>query len=173
MLDVHPPHNPTHTWRDFFIHIATICVGLLIAIVLEQAVEWLHHRHQAEQIVETLQRESDANEQVNRQDLEDLRLYTATLTQNINGLAAAPISGGKLHYEWIEPPTRTGWLPLSNAAWMMARDSAAFSQLPAERVHNRWRVEHTLEQVNELGDHSSTPAIISTPCCTVTAMRSS
>ena len=24
MLDVHPPHNPTHTWPDFLIHIATI-----------------------------------------------------------------------------------------------------------------------------------------------------
>ena len=45
MLDVHPPHAPTHTWRDFFIHIATITVGLLIAVGLEQAVEFLHHRH--------------------------------------------------------------------------------------------------------------------------------
>jgi hypothetical protein len=22
MLDVHPPHSPTHTWNDFFIDIA-------------------------------------------------------------------------------------------------------------------------------------------------------
>jgi hypothetical protein len=33
MLDIHPPHEAAHSWRDFFIHIATICVGLLIAIV--------------------------------------------------------------------------------------------------------------------------------------------
>ena len=39
MLDVHPPHHATHGWRDFFIHIATICVGLLIAVGLEQTVE--------------------------------------------------------------------------------------------------------------------------------------
>jgi hypothetical protein len=31
MLDVHPPHESIHTWRSFFIHIATIVVGLLIA----------------------------------------------------------------------------------------------------------------------------------------------
>ena len=37
MLDVHPPHEVTHTWKDFFIHIATIVVGLLIAIGLEQS----------------------------------------------------------------------------------------------------------------------------------------
>ncbi len=34
MLDVHPPHAPTHTWKDFFIHIATIVIGLIIAVGL-------------------------------------------------------------------------------------------------------------------------------------------
>jgi hypothetical protein len=33
MLDVHAPHEAVHTWRDFFIHIATIGLGLLIAVV--------------------------------------------------------------------------------------------------------------------------------------------
>jgi hypothetical protein len=46
MLDVHPPHAAAHSWKDFFVHIATISVGLLIAIGLEQTVEWLHHRQQ-------------------------------------------------------------------------------------------------------------------------------
>jgi hypothetical protein len=38
MLDVHAPHEGIHTWRSFFTHIATISVGLLIAIGLEQSV---------------------------------------------------------------------------------------------------------------------------------------
>jgi hypothetical protein len=46
MLDVHAPHESVHTWKDFFIHIATIVIGLLIAIGLEQTVEFFHHRHQ-------------------------------------------------------------------------------------------------------------------------------
>jgi hypothetical protein len=50
MLDVHPPHAPTHTWKDFFIHIATIVVGLLIAIGLEQTVEHFHERHQLHEL---------------------------------------------------------------------------------------------------------------------------
>jgi hypothetical protein len=54
MLDVHPPHHPTHTWKDFFIHIATIVVGLIIAVGLEQAVEALHHHHQREELREAL-----------------------------------------------------------------------------------------------------------------------
>ncbi len=40
MLDVHAPHDAVRTWKDFFIHIAAIAVGLLIAIGLEQTVEY-------------------------------------------------------------------------------------------------------------------------------------
>jgi len=58
MLDVHVPH-PTHTWRDFFIHIATICVGLLIAVGLEQSVEAVHRHHEATSLREDLHTESD------------------------------------------------------------------------------------------------------------------
>jgi len=58
MLDVHPPHHSTTTWRDFFIHIATICIGLLIAIGLEQSVEALHRHHERVQLRKALDNES-------------------------------------------------------------------------------------------------------------------
>lgn len=48
MLDVHPPHEPIYTWKGFAVHIATIVIGLLIAVGLEQSVEYVHRRHQAE-----------------------------------------------------------------------------------------------------------------------------
>ena len=31
MLDVHPPHQSVDSWTDFFIHIASIVVGLVEA----------------------------------------------------------------------------------------------------------------------------------------------
>jgi hypothetical protein len=46
MLDVHALHQSVRTWKDFFIHVATIVIGLLIAVGLEQTVELFHHRHQ-------------------------------------------------------------------------------------------------------------------------------
>jgi hypothetical protein len=46
MLDVHLPHEPIHGTRDFFLHLFTITIGLLIAIGLEAMVEAVHHRHQ-------------------------------------------------------------------------------------------------------------------------------
>ena len=41
MIDVHPAPHAAHTWKDFLIHIATIVVGLLIALSLEQTIEFL------------------------------------------------------------------------------------------------------------------------------------
>ena len=46
MFDVHAPHQTIHTWKDFLIHIAAITIGLLLAVGLEQTVEYVHHRHQ-------------------------------------------------------------------------------------------------------------------------------
>ncbi len=61
MLDVHPPHAATHTWRDFFIHIATIVIGLLIAIGLEQLVERVHQHYELRETREALARELESN----------------------------------------------------------------------------------------------------------------
>jgi len=56
-LEVHPPHASVHTWKDFLIHIATIVVGLLIAVGLEQSVVYLHKRHQLAEAREGLRAE--------------------------------------------------------------------------------------------------------------------
>jgi hypothetical protein len=60
MLDVHMPHA-THTWKDFWIHLGTITIGLLIAIGLEQGVEKLHHLEQGRQLAADLQQEALLN----------------------------------------------------------------------------------------------------------------
>jgi hypothetical protein len=61
MLDVHAPHESIHTWKDFFIHISTIVVGLLIAIGLEQTVEYFHHRHEVREARDALAAEHEEN----------------------------------------------------------------------------------------------------------------
>jgi hypothetical protein len=71
MLDVHPAHHAASTWRDFFIHIATIVIGLLIAIGLEQTVEYFHHRHLASEAREQLRSEREADEISN-----EVNIYT-------------------------------------------------------------------------------------------------
>jgi hypothetical protein len=72
MLDVHVPHKTEHTWTDFTIHIATITIGLFIAIGLEQTVEYFHHLHQCHQLEEELRDELRAD--LSR-DAEDFRIF--------------------------------------------------------------------------------------------------
>jgi len=45
MLDVEPPETPIHGTRDFFVHLFTITVGLLIALALEGSVGAMEHHH--------------------------------------------------------------------------------------------------------------------------------
>src|ERR1700679_3449926 len=88
MLEVHAPHEAPHTWKSFFIHIATIVIGLFIAVGLEQTVEFFHHRHIREQLEEQMQEvfagdlESDADS-IKQFDL--LRAYLLQLRAAIIG----------------------------------------------------------------------------------------
>src|SRR5580658_3384056 len=61
MLDVHAPHEAIHGWKAFFIHIATIVIGLLIAVGLEQTIEFFHHRHVVAETREALHEEMQNN----------------------------------------------------------------------------------------------------------------
>jgi hypothetical protein len=57
-MEIHPPEHPIFTWKQFFIHMATVCLGLLIALALEQTVEGLHHHEQAGELREALDGET-------------------------------------------------------------------------------------------------------------------
>jgi len=59
MIDVHPPHEDIHTWKNYLIHMSTIVLGLLIAIGLEQSVEALHRVHERQELRESLNRDSE------------------------------------------------------------------------------------------------------------------
>jgi hypothetical protein len=61
MLEVHPPHQTARSWMDFFIHIATIVLGLLIAVGLEQMVERIHEHYELRVAREALEREFQSN----------------------------------------------------------------------------------------------------------------
>ncbi len=83
MLDVHPPHEAAHTWKDFFIHIATIVVGLFIAVGLEQAVERIHLHYELRETREALASELEANRAHLISNERDWLLTTARLKNDL------------------------------------------------------------------------------------------
>jgi hypothetical protein len=55
-LDIHKPHA-ARSWREFFIELGTIVSGILIALALEQGVEWSREHHRASHARENIRAE--------------------------------------------------------------------------------------------------------------------
>jgi hypothetical protein len=131
MLEVHAPHQTIHTWKDFAIHITTIVIGLLIAIGLEQTVEWLHHRHQLRVAREQIFRELEQNRQILQQNLEDAGKIQEELARDMAQLrayqgAASPMNA-KLDYSWSFHRT-------PDAAWQAVRQNGSLDMFPYEEL---------------------------------------
>ena len=135
MLDVHPPHVAAHGWRDFFIHIATITVGLLIALGLEASVEALHHHHQLAETREALAHEREENRARFAADTAYFRREAAELTNNLIVLEAL-----RAH-----PQMRAAELPgvlrwsadharMEDSAWRAAQQAGVTARMPQDEL---------------------------------------
>jgi len=136
MLDVHVPHKTEHTWTDFLIHIATITVGLFIAIGLEQTVEHFHHLHQRYQLEEHLREELRTNLRRDENDFRrfaDIRAYTVELKSAVTARrthasppVAPPAASDPRRHELPSAP--------SIAIWDAAKLDATITLLPSEEI---------------------------------------
>ena len=133
MLDVHPPHTPTHTWKDFFIHIATIVIGLLIAIGLEQTVEYFHHRSELRTAREELHEDLVRNRRGVVKQMEYVHDIQAELKADMVLLLAHRASGkpldDPLHFDWTFLRTRS-------ASWQASKQSGALILIPQQEQTN-------------------------------------
>jgi hypothetical protein len=174
MLDVHPPHESVHSWRDFFIHIATIVIGLLIAIGLEQTVESLHHRHLLHQARENLREEIQENQQLLAMDRKYLESNRHTMLQNIAILRQIKANPKQAHsplqfpWQWSSP---------SAAAWNTARDTGALALMPYEQVQGYSLLYGQQDRVNEQANiyiqnqnHVAVPLVGTNDASTLSAM---
>jgi hypothetical protein len=129
-MEVHPPHHPLHTWRDFFIHLFTITVGLLIALGLEAAAEAVHHRHIVHQAEANLHAELRENRDLLAKDERQLEAARNEFANNLRILSAvrdhAPMQQ--------EPGFRWYWSGTQDAAWNAARDTGALALMPYEKA---------------------------------------
>lgn len=162
MLDVHPPHEPVHGWRDFLLHIATITIGLLIALGLEAAAEWIHHRHLVAEARENLRREIAGNRAALPGNLASLQGDAARMRGNIlvvRQLRDHPHAPhGSLHFDF-------GWTSFSDSAWQTARDTGALAYMPYDELQQLSGLYAQQSYINSLGttlftSQGRAPAII-------------
>ena len=132
MLDVHPPHEPVHGWRDFAVHLLTITVGLLIALGLEAMVEAVHHHELAAQARENIERELDRN-------VAHAKANTAKLQSAVDAIDGVLVAVRERRdhpdaTERIDPRVGASWDNFEDAAWLTARESGALSHMPLDEV---------------------------------------
>jgi hypothetical protein len=141
-MEVHAPHEPIHTWRDFFIHIVTITIGLLIAIALEQTVEWIHHRHIVHVARENIRHEIEGNE-----DLGHLADEAVVMKQNIERIRQLRTNPSALSHSSMS--FNFQWSSFDQAAWLSARDSGALAYMPADEVQRYADLYHQQQIVSD------------------------
>ena len=71
-MDVHPPHEPIRSIKEFLVHILAISIGLLIALGLEASVEWAHHRRLVREARENISQEIGDNQRNLARELDAL-----------------------------------------------------------------------------------------------------
>ena len=145
-MDVHAPHGPLHTWRDFWIHLATITIGLLIAISLEQSVESLHHLHQRHQLENDLRAEGERNIEIVAKDAQVLaatRAWELSLRKNVDAVRA---SGGKAGPAYVPNPVPGQPTVPTDSVWTTAKESMLVALLPRAEaeMYSRLDLQHGL-----------------------------
>ena len=136
MLDVHPPHHAIDTWRDFFIHIATIVVGLLIAVGLGNLVERIHDHYELDETRAALVQEQKANETAWAQDEHDWRITFVELKNNLQVLGylrqhpGTPQTALPGDLRWIQSPFE--W---NHAVWDAAQQKGIVQRMPLDEAN--------------------------------------
>ena len=125
-MEVHPPHEPVHSWRDALIHIGLMTVGLFIALMLEAGVEYLHHKELVQHARENIRAEMEHNHDAALDDLKNIKDQMARSQKAIDTIHAFqknPKGHGSIEYHWnLNNP--------SDTAWRTARDTGALGYMP-------------------------------------------
>jgi hypothetical protein len=147
-LEVHPPHEPIRSWRDFILHLLMITIGLLIALALQAAVESLHHRHMVKEARANLRREIVENQRLYTENLRNLQTELMRLQQNVEQLR--DLRAGKT-LEQFDLQWNFDWNGFVDSAWTSARDSGAIGYMQPEVIEKYSGLYSQQTFVNDAG----------------------
>ena len=142
-MEVHPPHGPIHSIKEFMVHLLAITIGLLIALGLESSVEWVHHRHLARDARENILQEVRANRQMVARQLSVLPAEEKRLDEILSGVDDVQ------HGRPTNPLGDFMWtsILLQDSAWRTASSTGAVAFMSYDEVQ-RYSVLYGVQQLN-------------------------
>ena len=150
MIDIHPPHHAATTGRDFFIHLGTIVLGILIAIGLEQTAEFIHHAHERRQLRDDLRTEAEQKIPLLHQNEVVAAAGIAWYRDILRVGRDVTPSGGLVTFV-LPPRTRTpSLLVINDAVWPAAKSSGSVAVLSRDEIE-RWDEVDYLAQISGKG----------------------
>jgi hypothetical protein len=132
MLDVHPAHHAANSWRDFFVHIATIVLGLIIAVGLEQTIVYFDHQHQRRELIQDVQTEATHNLPILEADVDSGLVVERWDRAALNALRQAKPQNGTVTVVLPPRPDYSVRRSASRAAWTVAHTNGKAALVPEE-----------------------------------------
>jgi hypothetical protein len=149
LIEAHAPHQSALTVKEFFVHIAIVTIGLLLAIGLEQTMEYFLHRHMVKETREELRIERENN--VQRFALQTQEFYrfvpklktNLAIYQYLRQHPAAPAEKWPGKFDWF------GMMPYyADSVWMTAKQSGVMQYMPQNEVRTNGILYKRLESLS-------------------------
>ena len=159
-MEIHPPEKPIHTFKDFLVQLMTITAGILIALSLEGALEWSHHRTLVSEAKENLRHEIlDNKREIDKvlAGIPALKTNEEAALQLIEGLLAHRARGiHKLDFSYgLGLPSAT--------AWSTAQAAGAVVYMPYKDVQKYATIYDLQRQFGSFQDRLSETIVTAGP----------
>ena len=157
MSDIGSVRHVAHHWKDFFVQIAAITIGLLLALALDRIVAHFHERHQLAQARRDLKLEIEQNRRAWEKNVAEVQRIQKELATDINVIQALQSKSsqtGRLDYS-------EGFYATIDGPWQAVRQNGSLSLMPNDELQTyAWFHEilmytmdamHAVEPVMKIG----------------------
>ena len=148
-MDIHPPHGPVSSLKEFGVHIAIVTIGILIALSLEGLMETVRNRELVRETRANFQVELRGDQSHARRELERLRQTSPALQQLVADLPMLE----KTHPEQIGKrlaAIQTSGYFLPAESWQAALSTGALAHMATDEVQRYALVFYLIREYGDL-----------------------
>jgi hypothetical protein len=158
VIDIHPPHHGAMTRRDILMHLIIVVLGIVIAIGLEQTVEYVHHRDQLNEARRELATEYKINLAVYRTQRAEFNRFIPVLKRNIEILMYLRAHPGAAPASWPGEFSSYHTLPAYvDATWKSLQGTEILTLMPQSEVQRNTTLYGILRQIDDEENNTDQP----------------